>query len=318
MIIMTCRYGLANRLFYFAHCLALGEATGHHVFSSNIPESGPSFGGSHGAFCVWPKSSFPRIPWPNWSRRAFNVVFRKALEFAQKYPVPGVKIVRAKVDETDQVSVRNEEFLQMLRAHKLVIMTGWPAIDELYLPHPETVRSFFTPNPEITAECREIARKAKGDADILIGIHFRWGDYSHYGNGCFYYSIDVYLRVMKHCAALFPGQRVAFLCMSNEPDILKHTMELFTPLQVTLGPNTLIGDIVGLSECDYIISPASSFSLWAAFLGRKPVWCMADEHALPELKDFVIHEQAFEGMHPEGAHRVAAAKAATAGGALPQ
>jgi len=70
-----------------------------------------------------------------------------------------------------------------------------------------------------------------------------------------------------------------------------------------------MGVLYGLAECDYIVCLASSFSLWAAFQGRKPVWCMSDENRRLELKDFVIHDHNFEGMHPEGLHRVAAMKA---------
>ena len=308
MIIMTCRFGLCNRLFYFAHCIALGEATGHRVFSPNIPEYDRYFDGNHGAFCVWPKSSFLRIPWPNWTRRAFNAVFRKVVHLWEKYNLPGIKIVRAEVDETEKITVENPEFVRMLRSHRLVVMTGWPAIEKIVVPNPETVRSFFTPRKEIARECRDLALRARGDADILIGVHFRWGDYIIYGNGCFYFSTEAYLRVMRRCIELFPGKHVAFLAISNEPDILTRTPDLFAPMKVTLGPNTLIGDVYGLAECDYIVCPASSFSLWAAFHGRKPVWCMSDENARFELKDFVVHDHTFEGMHPEGVHRLAAAK----------
>jgi len=268
MIIMTCRFGLCNRLFYFAHCIALGEATGHRVFSPNIPEYDRYFDGNHGAFCVWPKSSFLRIPWPNWTRRAFNAVFRKVVHLWEKYNLPGIKIVRAEVDETEKITVENPEFVRMLRSHRLVVMTGWPAIEKIVVPNPETVRSFFTPRKEIARECRDLALRARGDADILIGVHFRWGDYIIYGNGCFYFSTEAYLRVMRRCIELFPGTHDAFL----------------------------------------IVCPASSFSLWAAFHGRKPVWCMSDENARFELKDFVVHDHTFEGMHPEGVHRLAAAK----------
>jgi hypothetical protein len=301
MIILLIEAGLGNRFFLMANCIALGEATGHHVFCPDFPESGKYFGGKHGAFCVWPKSSFPQIRWPHLARRIYNGISRRVIAILQKYDLKLVKIIPALPRQVEKINVENLELLQTLRSHRLVIFTGYPTIENIVLPNPQTVISFFTPREEIAEVGRKIVLKAKGDADILVGVHFRWGDYRTYYNGCFYYPLEAYLRVMRHFAGLFPGKRVAFLLVSNEPHVLEENRAAFASLEVNLDPHTVMGDLHGLAGCDYIISPASSLSVWAAFIGGIPVWCMRDTISLPELKDMVVPVHRFTGLHPEGA-----------------
>jgi hypothetical protein len=304
MIILNCRNGLANRLFYFSHCMALARASGHKtVLSSYLPEAARYFGGEHGAFCVWQESPAWRMAWPNWVRRGFNVLYRAWLRASLKYKLAWPKLIVARLEAPYEISLSNPEFIQMLRSHAVVILDGWMAIDGIVQPEPEAIRAFFTPNRAITEACVDSARKARGEADVLIGVHFRWGDFIDYGDGCFYFSPEVYVRVMKRCEELFPGKRVAFLAVSNEPEVLQQRRAAFGSLRVTLGPGTVAGDLFTLAECDYIVCPASSYSLWAAFHGRKPLWCLADADSLPNLNDFKVYDQTFKGAHPEGSIR---------------
>jgi hypothetical protein len=251
MIIMNCQLGLANRLFYFSHCVALAQASGHNtVLSSHIPEAERYFAGKHGAFCVWQKSPAWRMAWPILARRCFNAISRAWLRTCLKYKLPWPKIIVAELEKPYEISLSNPEFMQMLRSHALVILDGWTAINEIVLPEPEAIRAFFTPNRAITEICVDSARQARGDADVLIGVHFRWGDFIHYGDGCFYFPLEAYVRVMRHCQELFPGKRVAFLAISNEPELLKQKWDAFGSMRVTLGPGTVTGDLFSLAECD--------------------------------------------------------------------
>jgi hypothetical protein len=299
MIIVTCPNGLANRLFYFAHCITLGEASGHAVLGPKTPEIPNCFPGQCESFWIWPEETLARFPWRYVSRRVRNLLVRFAGRISREIPLPSVALVLATTQDPEQVSVRNEEFVQRLRDNRLVVMSGWTAIEKMFFPHPEEMRSFFTPRREIVDACRAVASQARGKADVLIGMHFRWSDYKTYAAGSFYFSAATYARVMRHCAALFPGKETAFLAISDDRQAAQELLEASAPLRAILGPGTVIGDLYSLAECDYIVCPSSSFSLWAAFCGRKPVWCMRDDKTLPALEDFKIYEHSFAGMHPE-------------------
>jgi hypothetical protein len=91
-------------------------------------------------------------------------------------------------------------------------------------------------------------------------------------------------------AKLLAPKRVAFLLCSNEPQ----RIEDYLPLTVTLGPGTLLGDLFTLSACDYILGPPSTYSLWAAFYGRKPISHLYKPAAPDSLSSFSIQDGNFE------------------------
>jgi hypothetical protein len=300
MILLICPFGLANRFFYFTHCITLAEATGHRVVCFNIPEAKSLASGRNGTLCVWPPDSGPGVPLPNGLRRCCTLALRKLADWCSSLGLPLPKIIWATQRETRQLSADNAAFVQMLRSRHLIVMRGWISIETMKVSDPEGIRAFFTPTREIRLQCEETVRRAREGANVLVGIHCRWRDYREYANGRYYYSEEVYARMMKRCAELFPGKRVAFLVVSDEPGRLANSMGSFAPMQVTPGPGSVMGDLYSLAECDYIVCPASSFSLWAAFYGKKPCWCLKDPEAHPKLEDFVTPDGTFEGLHPPG------------------
>jgi Glycosyl transferase family 11 len=298
MILLICPFGLANRLLYFTHCITLAETTGHRVICLNIPEATQFESGHYGTLCTWPPTSFPRIKLPNFPRRCLTLIFRKFIDFCRYISLPKPAIFWPTVATADQVSADNPDFQRVLRSHRLIILTGWISVEKMVVPNPQIIRTFFTPVKAIRQLSQETAQRAKEGADILVGIHIRWGDFSLYRNGAYYFSVEVYLRVMKKCLELFPEKRVAFLLVSDEPRRLAESLESFAPLKVALGPGSALGDLYTLAECDYIICPASTFSLWSAFYGKKPCWCLRNSTVLPELGDFYVPDTRFEGLHP--------------------
>ena len=137
---------------------------------------------------------------------------------------------------------------------------------------------------------REHARAAKDGADVLIGLHIRRGDYDIHLGGRHYYPLEFYRETMDRVAALFPNRRIAFLLCSNE----KLPMEIFAPHQVATGPGTSLGDLYCLAECDYLLGPPSTYSLWAAYYKRKPIYQMFRREAPASLDNFMVPDGHFE------------------------
>ncbi len=299
MIIMNNWNGLGNRLFYFAYCMALAERSGHAVMSHEFPEWQDQFHTGHGAICVWPRSTRPHVRWPEWTRRLFAAVLKKLVSFEVRFGLPGVRTVWCRKGESHLTAVDNPDFIARLRATPVVIMGGFPELNHVTLPNGAAIREFFAPKPEIAAACWEITRRARGSADLLVAMHLRWGDYRDFQNGSFYYPPESYRQVMERCAELAEGRTVAFLVVTNEPD--KLAPGCFGDLTWTLGSNTLLEDLYSMALCDYVVCPASSFSLWAAFYGAKPVWCMNHADARPgNLADFVVTASTVANLHPAG------------------
>ncbi|BAY04162.1 alpha-1,2-fucosyltransferase [Anabaena sp. PCC 7938] len=119
--------------------------------------------------------------------------------------------------------------------------------------------------------------------DIVIGVHIRQGDYQKHQGGRYFYTVEQYLKVMEDVIELFPNQKVTFLICSNNQQDPKY----FQHLSYVYGNNHIIEDMYSLAKCDYIITPPSSYTMWASFYGEKPLYMIRNTTKSPKIKDFV-------------------------------
>ena len=89
---------------------------------------------------------------------------------------------------------------------------------------------------------------------------------------------------MRLAAPLFPGKKVGFIVCSN---VAQSIMDPLLPV-VYPGPGQPVEDLYALAACDYIIGPPSTFSRWASFYGKTPLWEMRDADSSPKLEEFEI------------------------------
>ena len=158
---------------------------------------------------------------------------------------------------------------------------------------PDTVaaiRETFAPDPAINEIAQAAVSRAREGADVLIGVHIRQKDYRTYLQGFFYYQSEDYERILEAMIAMFPGRRVAFLICSDEE--LK--TESFASFRVTPGPGTTLEDLYSLAACDFLIGPPSTFSLWAAFYGGRPIYHLLEPTPPADLSAFMIPDGHFE------------------------
>ena len=130
-----------------------------------------------------------------------------------------------------------------------------------------------------------VSESFKGFDGITIGVHVRRGDYKDYLGGKYYYSDDVYYRIMNRIRQLFAltNQKVRFLICSNEPfEVLQEDNDVFT-IQGADG----ITDLYALSKCNYIIGPPSSYSQWASFIGDVPLCLLLSETMDISMESFL-------------------------------
>ena len=145
-----------------------------------------------------------------------------------------------------------------------LIWYGWNNIhDELDETDLKIIRRIFKPNKKILSKIEKKFIGNRGENSIIIGIHIRRGDYSHYREGRYFYTIEEYKEVMKKLIKNFHGKEVIFFIASNEP--INH--EDFSEFSFFYFGEKAIVDLYALSMCDYIIGPPSTFSMWAALIG---------------------------------------------------
>lgn len=302
IIVPTCEIGrLGNVLLSGAHNLAFcleHDLYFTHLWFEKYANDFPAT--RYSLFCSHP--SFPWFPVPrSWRGWMFNLGrLIKRFIGAQRNELPPhvpediqeprssyVRVMKkiCKVDINMAVEVRmdGDDFFEKIRDCWLVNLRGWRyRAPNLVEKHAAAIRAHFRPSTAILSRVQEKIQSCRAGADVLVGVHIRQTDYKIWRGGAFFYEPEIYLQLMRHVLDLFPGQNVKFLICSDQlPDAIAASEFLFER-----GPGTALEDLYALSQCDFIVGPPSSFSLWASFYGNKPLYHLEKAGALPGLSDF--------------------------------
>jgi hypothetical protein len=279
MIVIFEPYGqFCNRLFLSAYGMALARASEQSFVNLSLGDYRYHF----------PATRPPR-GLPIWR---FHRYARAIILGLKRFPPTRRWFLRVRWKNAREFSPDNPQYVAKMKKRFLTIIEGWPDPSQMrFSPDAmEAIRKTFEPDAALSATAHDIVRRARAGADVLIGVHIRLKDYRTYLGGFFYYQPQDYQRALQGMAALFPGQRVAFLICSDE----EQKAEPFAPFQVTIGPGTLLEDLYSLAGCDYLIGPPSTFSLWAAFYAAKPLYHMLEPKPPADLSAFMIPDGHFE------------------------
>lgn len=155
----------------------------------------------------------------------------------------------------------------------------WPFNDLTSLrKHAALIRNYFSPNEDMKKYISEKRRlyKQQGD-DLIIGVHIRRKDYITWQNGAYYYNDQVYKKFMDmmYCQVKANAGSVKFLLFSDE----KLDINSFNGggYEVFIENGSAMQDFCMLANCDYLISPPSTFSGLASFLGNVSRFIIADK-----------------------------------------
>jgi len=126
-----------------------------------------------------------------------------------------------------------------------------------------------------------------------VGLHIRRGDYATWLGGRYFYSLEQYreqaIRLAKH---LFPNQDVEFLIASNE-DVSDLAKTL--PNSTYFKDNSPLQDLALLASSSVIVGPPSTFSMWASFYSKVPIWFIKTSEAPPpdRLPPYIVYQDVF-------------------------
>jgi len=146
----------------------------------------------------------------------------------------------------------------------------------------KAVYDLFRPNEEIKEEVDSTFEDARKNADIIVGIHIRKGDYKEWLDGKYYYEDDTYESLLAQMEHLLAPRKIKFFIATNG----KVSNEITDNHQVFRIQNgNMAHDLYGLSKCDYIIGPPSTFSKWAALVGFVPLYHVYDVNKPVTVED---------------------------------
>lgn len=147
------------------------------------------------------------------------------------------------------------------------IWNGWENIgDKINKKDLTVVRNIFKPCKKIDNRLEKIFSDNRKNNLLIIGIHIRRGDYKDYCDGKYFFSLEEYKKIMSKIIHKFGGG-IKFFIASNE----KIKTHEFSNFKFFTSNGSTVYDLYGLSKCDYIIGPPSTFSMWASLFGQVPI-----------------------------------------------
>ena len=269
MIVIARSYGqLGNRLFLYAHLIAAAR-------EYNTTVANPCFAEYAHLFCsteqdVWCRypvvacSSTPSSRRRRWLAKSVYLTARALNTVGlNRYPA---NIIRLRGNEACDLG--GEEFASLAKQSRHLLAQGWLFRSEALLEkHADEIRSHFRILPRHQANVDATIARVRDNADIVVGVHIRHGDYKTFLGGKYFYRIDQYAAAMRQVTDQFPGQRVAFIVCSNA----QISATDFAGLNVHSGPGDIIEDMYSFAKCDMLIGPPSTYTAWASFYGDIPL-----------------------------------------------
>jgi hypothetical protein len=159
------------------------------------------------------------------------------------------------------------------------------------------IQKLFRPKNIYANKVDEIFLSRRRLSDLIIGVHIRRGDYKEFMNGRYFFLDSTIINFLSQLIKEFgETKNITFLLCSNE----KINLEVYKDISIfQIHDSNLIEDLYGLSKCDYIIGPPSTYSMWASFYGQKPLRFLKDSNSILKIKDFsiVVSQNQFESGH---------------------
>ncbi|HEY4246050.1 MAG TPA: hypothetical protein VGM64_04285 [Lacunisphaera sp.] len=199
------------------------------------------------------------------------------------------------------IDLGDEAFFSRVAAHRITTVSGWKIASwRLVAEQATELREYFRPAHLWAERAHKHIADLRQNYDLLIGVLVRQGDYREWDGGRFYFPTAHYVTWLRQLVELHPGRRLAFVVASDE----WQDPRLFTglPFHFTTGAVNSGGpwfeSWVELSLCDLILSPPSTFSATASFLGAVPLWPLCDANQTLAFAQIIPDNLVGAAKHP--------------------
>lgn len=182
------------------------------------------------------------------------------------YQIPG--------EDLEELPLSHEATHQKLRSREISVVAGWGVRGwDLVQKHHKKIRPRMQPGESYLSAARSYVSELRENYDILVGVLVRQRDYRSWNEGEYFFESKQYKRYLSAYTNEYPGEKVGFLIASDE----EQSAEIFRDEQYNfatgeaVGPNHYLESFVELSLCDAVLTPPSTFSTMAAFIGDVPL-----------------------------------------------
>jgi hypothetical protein len=285
MFILARKYGrLCNRLFNISHILALAIEHKQTLVNLSFFDYAEYFPATQNdIFCRYPvQTGFVRKN-GTLSKLMYNLSYNFAylLYYLSRVGLGTgwlrVRTVRPVRNKHNHL-IRDVDIAALpidYSKTQAIFFQGWNLrAPELVKKHGDQIREYFRPAECYQSKVSAFIKEHREGHDVLVGVVIRHGDYRRYLGGKYFYPLAAYVSWMKQMQGLFSGKSIKFLVFSDE----EQDTALFAAAGLTFffRSGHPIENLYALAECNFIITPPSTYGQWASFYGKTP-FCFLEE-----------------------------------------
>lgn len=177
-------------------------------------------------------------------------------------------------DRYDEFDLTEDANVDRLRSKDLTVLAGWGVrCWPLVSKHLATIRERLQPGERHRSVAESFVAPLREKHDKLVGVLIRQGDYRNWNGGRYFFESTRYKELVEAYAAEYPSQDVGFLIASDETQDgrLFSADDFIFATGEAVGPGHYLENFCELSLCDEVLTPPSTFSVFAAVLGDVPV-----------------------------------------------
>ncbi|MEQ9298911.1 MAG: alpha-1,2-fucosyltransferase [Cyclobacteriaceae bacterium] len=175
---------------------------------------------------------------------------------------------------------------------KVSLFAGWPIRSwKLFSLHQQSIRKAFQIKNVYADNANQFIKEKRKGHELVIGVLMRQDDYRTWKSGKYFFENEVYYQWMNEVIRIFYDQRVAFIIASDEKkDMVEFkAITAFLCTGQAVGSSHFIESMAELSMCDYVMTPPSTFGVWAAFMGDVPIIPLFEREQKIEESQFLTH-----------------------------
>lgn len=166
---------------------------------------------------------------------------------------------------------KQKYYEELLRKKKNLLVCGWNfRVYDLTAKYQDYFATKYALLPEFykSNPLYQQLQKVDRSAVAIVGVHIRRGDYRTWQNGRYYFEDPIYEKYMSEMESQLKltDRKPLFLIFSNEDISIK------VGEGVWISKNDWFVDQFLMSQCDYLLGPPSTFTLWASYVGKVPYY----------------------------------------------
>lgn len=177
-------------------------------------------------------------------------------------------------DHCDRLDLSRPATVERVAARPVSVVAGWGVrCWPLVARHADAVRTAIRPGERYYRVAEPYVADLRAEFDHVAGVLVRQDDYRTWHDGEYFFESTRYRAFMEAYAANRSEERVGFLIASDEaqPDGVFDDDRFRFATGEAVGPNHYLENFVELSLCDAVVTPPSTFSGVAAFVGDVPL-----------------------------------------------